>query len=404
MQKKISKIRIVISGRSPIHKGRTNELELGDLDVEAAEGFILSIGITNPSIAKAIAVKIGGNPLTLKLAAELVKKYGAEELAAITTTKTRNLFLTKRLPEMEVQGVLYQRILAHLHNPEVKKLAHPGMVLRKITPELILKVLAGPCNLKNINTIADAQALFEEISKEVALVTKTEPYLLKHRSDVRKVMLKLIMQSDKKELAMQIHQLAVEYYSSREGILNTVEEFYHRLALGESPRNLESRWIDGMEDYLSGNRDELPEKAEAFILGKAGIESVDLSIWNFADVEDQNRHLVKQAANLLNSGMAESALQLLNGILHVQSPAITFIIVRALRQLERFSEAANISRQALNSFYSDKIPFRIKAELQRYATDEEMPGDNIRPRKTGSSQQRDEEDFGEEGGMTTLTV
>ncbi len=397
------KMRIVLSGRSPVDKNQTTELELGNLDIEAAQGFISGLGIKDPVTAKTIAEKIGGNPLSLKLATDLVKQYGVEEIKRIKTTKTTNLFFSQSLPEIEVQGILYQRILEHIHNPEVKKLAHPGMVLRKITPALILEVLAGPCDLKNINTMEDAESLFQEISREVALVTKTEALVLKHRSDVRKVMLKLIMQSDKKELAMKIHQSAVNYYSKQTGIVDRAEEFYHRLALGQSPRTLEKNWIDGMENYLAGNRDELPEKAQAFIMAKAGIESVDLSIWDFADVEDQLRHLTKQAANLLNSGMAERALQLAKEIPNGQNHALTLIMVRALRQLGKFSEAADISLQALNSFYADEMQPAIKNDLQRYALEEERPGDNIQSEEEGISPRGVDEDYNDEG-MTTLSV
>ncbi len=379
LHKNFNKVRVVISGRSPVDKKRTTELELGNLDMEAAQGFVSGIGIKDAATAKIIAEKIGGNPLSLKLATDLVKQYGVEEIKIIKTTRTINLFFSTNLPEIEVQGILYKRILDHIRNPEVKKLAHPGMVLRKITPALILEVLAAPCDLKNINTIADAEALFLEISREVALVTKTGALVLKHRSDVRKVMLKLIMQSDKKELAMTIHQSAVDYYSKQTGIADRAEEFYHRLALGQSPRTLELNWIDGMEDYLAGSRDELPEKAQAFIMAKAGIESVDLSIWNFADMEDQIRHTTKQAANLLNSGMAERALQLVTDIPAGKNEVLSLIMVRALRQLSRFAEAADKSRQALSSFYAGDMQPAVKNELQQYALEEARPPDDTSP-------------------------
>jgi len=384
LRRNFPKIRIVISGRSPVDKKRTTELELGNLDTEAACGFVSGIGITDPATAKIIAEKIGGNPLSLKLATDLVKQYGVEEIKVIKTTKTVKLFFSKNLPEIEVQGILYKRILEHIRNEEVKKLAHPGMVLRKITPALILEVLREPCDLKNINTMADAELLFREIGKEVALVTKTEALALKHRPDVRKVMLRLIMQSDKKELALKIHQSAVAYYSKQTGTMNKVEEFYHRLALGESPRNLEKSWIDGMEDYLASSCDELPEKAQAYIMAKAGIESVNLSVWNFADIEDQIRHKAKKAANLLNTGKAEEALKLIKDIKTGQNQVITLIMVRALRQLGRFAEAAEESRQALNSFYADEMQPAITNELQRYTLEEINQTDIPPPMDHGS--------------------
>ena len=48
----------------------------------------------------------------------------------------------RTIPPREVlQGVLFRRILGHIHTPEIRQLAHPGLVLRRITPDLIKEVL-----------------------------------------------------------------------------------------------------------------------------------------------------------------------------------------------------------------------------------------------------------------------
>jgi hypothetical protein len=403
--KKHARLRVIISGRAPLDKDRTREMELGTLDRQAAEGYLSSLGIDDSSTAKIIVSKIGGNPLTLKLAAQLVKEYGISELTVISS-KDSVFFFSISLPEIEVQAILYNRILSHIRNQEVRKLAHPGLILRRITPELIQLVLAEPCGL-HIENLKGAEDLFRELSKEVGLVTYSEPGVLKHRSDVRKVMLKLIMESTKSLQALSIHRLAVGYYTEREGIINRAEEFYHRLALGESPRALDPRWIEGMEDYLAGSLDELPENGRAFILGKAGLESIDRSVWESADLEDQMRYLAKQAANLLNSGLPQRALQLLGNILP-SNLVLTLIKVRALRQIEKHSDAAYLARQALNSFYVENIPLEIKTELQKYAMWEDneakIPSNEKNvglKRITGSSRSSEDND---EADMTTLDI
>ena len=49
------------------------------------------------------------------------------------------------------QAVLYERFLGHIADERVRELAHPGLVLRRVTPELVRSVLAGPCGLGAID-------------------------------------------------------------------------------------------------------------------------------------------------------------------------------------------------------------------------------------------------------------
>jgi adenylate kinase family enzyme len=386
--------RIVISGRSPVDKKRLYELEVGNLDIEAAIQFVIKNGVSNDLIAKNIAKELGGNPLTLKLATNIIKEQGTAALDDFNTSAGFSFF-KKRLPELQIQGMLYERILAHIKNKEVQKIAHPGMTLRKITPELILKVLAIPCKLDNMNSISDAEILFKELRREVALITMVNKDTVKHRSDVRKVMLKLIMASTQKDTAMEIHRAAVKFYSNRNHIADKAEEFYHRLALGESPRELDSRWIDGVEDLLTPNLDELPEKARTFLMAKAGIESLDTSVWHNAEVEDQNTHLSKQAADLLNAGRPERVLNLLKQNAANKTPALKLIEVRALRQLKKFNLASEISKEALGSYYVDDLPAAIRNEFIKYST-ESLSSDDSTP-----SPDNDDELFEE---STIITV
>lgn len=406
LKKDFKSIRTVIVGRAPMDPNDTIQLELSDLDSEAACAYLSGIGIEEVQ-AREIVNKIGGNPLSLKLATELVKKYGVMELLDITTTEKTGYFSSSRQTELQVQGMLYDKILRHLHSPDVEKVAHPGLVLRKITADLIFNVLSQPCQLA-IKTPEDAEELFKQISREISLVTRPEPGVLRHRADVRKVMLKLIMESDKKEKAFSIHRLAADYYEKRDGISNRAEEFYHRLALGESPRLLENRWIDGMEEYLASSVDELPKQAQAFILGKAGIQTSDQAIWEMADQEDKERGITKQAADLLNSGLAARALTLLNQVVENHAnPAITMIKVRALRHLNEYEEAAYTATKALQSFYANEIPFSLKSELEQYANERKLPFGEKEKNDIQSLDFIDFNDFKDDqddDNMTTMSV
>ncbi|PUZ25337.1 hypothetical protein DCC81_13620 [Chitinophaga parva] len=359
-------VRTIAAGRAPVIDMDVLLMELNTLDNEAATGYLVKAGVANEAEAKRLVSIIGGNPLTLKLAAGLAREFGIEDVK-----QARDQFATrdvKKIAALQLQGMLYRRILDHIHVPEVRKLAYPGMVLRRITPAVIREVLAAPCGLV-VPDLATAETLFRQLKKEVSLVMPSDRDVLRHRPDVRKAMLQLIQESEKKDLVPVIHRAAVQYYQDKEGLAERAEEFYHRLSLDESPRDLEPRWMDGIQNLLLSNLDELPARAQAYLLGRAGMEGADLSIWENADMEDRYRHTARQVADLLNAGRAEGALNLLPDTLFDKgSEVLTMLKVRALYQLRREDEAAALAKQALGSYYAHDYDPSVAAELQRFAT------------------------------------
>ena len=84
---------------------------------------------------------------------------------------------------------MYERILNRIKKPRVKALAYPGVVLRRVTPELILKVLAPTCPVPlDVTTPADAEQAFNELAEHVWLVTRIAPDTVVHRADVRRLL------------------------------------------------------------------------------------------------------------------------------------------------------------------------------------------------------------------------
>ena len=181
----------------------------------------------------------------------------------------RRTFLFFSTSESLVQGQLYQRILEHIHDPEVRRLAHPGLVLRRITPDLIKQVLQGPCDVPVPNDTR-AQQLFDALRREVALVTMDIDGALRPRPDVRRIVLKLL-ERDKPQQAEAIHRLAVQYYSQQESLPARAEELYHRLQLCQPADEIEARWIQGVEEYLRDVINELPAESRPFLASYLGI-------------------------------------------------------------------------------------------------------------------------------------
>ena len=63
------------------------------------------------------------------------------------------------------------------------------MILRRLTPEIIEKVLAGPCDLR-LKSADEARLLLNELSRHADLVDSgREPEALWHLTSVRQMML-----------------------------------------------------------------------------------------------------------------------------------------------------------------------------------------------------------------------
>ena len=231
----------------PLPGRTTEELPLTGLDEEAAVRYLLDRGVPDLVVARRIARQVGGSPMSLKLAAELVRQEGLTGGQLDIATRE---FLYIRVDDGVIQRQLYRRILGRIRNPDVKKIAHPGLVLRRLTPELILEALAVPCSL-TISSLDEARALFEELKREVSLVTVASDGALEHRPDLRLLMLRLL-EAEEPDRAQAIRELAVRHYKQRPPQpRERAEEIYLRLALGENTAAIDQRWIRGVERPLA---------------------------------------------------------------------------------------------------------------------------------------------------------
>lgn len=354
LQKRIPTLRTVLSGRAPVKskKFETENYQISVFDAEIAQGFLESHGITDPEVARLVAGQVGGSPLTLKLAVELLKREdpGAK---GIKDLKTRDKFL-KKLDDGAIQVQLFTRILEHIHDPDVAKLAHPGLVLRRITPELIFKALAGPCEV-NVPDMERAKELFAELGKEVALVSQAGDNALIHRPDLRKVMLEPL-RKDKADKVEQIHRNAIEYYQTFDDGVSRAEEIYHRLSLGIERQILESRWADGVQQNLGSAIEELPPKSKAFLAARLKLELGE-SVWEEADLEDWEIHARIRAADLLTLRQPLAALNILR-----QRPERTS--GSPLLTLERDAMVALLTaiHSHFSVYYTEKIATGITAK------------------------------------------
>ncbi|MGW6454949.1 ATP-binding protein [Streptomyces sp. NPDC055078] len=305
------RLRVVVSGRASVdHPMRfriPHEIELGELDPGAATGLLAACGVKDAELARVLADRVGGHPLSLKLAARAAvlaegEADGTGELLRSLPTRRDEFF--RRVDQLLVQGILYDRILHHIADHDVRRLAHPGLVLRVITPEIIKDVLAEPCGLR-VETPDRARRLFDALSR-LDLVEQIGPDAVRHRTDVRAIMLRL-PGSDRTEVMRTVERRAVEYYARREGLEARAEEIYHRLRLDESPRAVEERWLPGVERLLSGSQQDMSHRAAALLTAKLGGDAPD-HVLAEADQEDWERIAARETEDLLAQGFAEEAL------------------------------------------------------------------------------------------------
>jgi hypothetical protein len=267
--KHVPRVRIVLAGRARVPElavDPQHQIQLVEFDAKAAVAFLQAMGVSDPEIARAIVEEVGGSPLTLRLAAAVFGLEGSPGAGPAQAGAPPFPFLPfVTLRKTAIQAQLFERILQHIHDPDVKSLAHPGLVLRRITAEVIQEVLAGPCGV-DVPTEQRARELFEELQREVALISPGEEAgVVFHRPDLRKMMLDPLRETKPRHV-LEIHLNAVKYYSRFEDdpVLRA-EEIYHRLSLGQGFDLIGKRFFPEVKPYLRNALDKLPAPEMAFL-------------------------------------------------------------------------------------------------------------------------------------------
>ncbi|OII60571.1 hypothetical protein BJP40_09595 [Streptomyces sp. CC53] len=305
-------VRVVVSGRAPVgHPGAGSaplEVELRDLDADASVAVLRAYGVADEELARLLAERVGGHPLSLRLAARAAVLAGGggaglRELVESLPERRRDFF--RQVDQLLVQGLLYERILGHIPDEDVRRLAHAGLVLRQITPDVVREVLAGPCGV-TVSGPAEARRLFGALSR-LDLVESAGPQAVRVRPDVRSIMLRLA-RSDPGSVAQEVERRAVAYYAARDGLVDRAEEIYHRLRLGEHPRTVEERWLPGVERLLAGAQDEVGPRSAALLTAHSRRQRASVLVMAEAEQEDWERIAAHEVEDLLAQGFTAEAL------------------------------------------------------------------------------------------------
>jgi hypothetical protein len=282
-----TRLRLIISGRKRPERFLQGfiEIELGALDrvgsVQMLQALVQDAGrpilqdwaerLIDALIPASTQQKAAGlSPLRLRLLSDLFKSEPETDGNVIAQQLLDELQSTlsanTKIGHAMIDGVLIRRILDHVADWRVKRLADPGLVVRSISPAVILEVMAlGTPKPGSTLEIVDgdtedfepwelsqeeAREIFEAFRNEVRLV-ESDASGLRHRQDVRQDMLPLI-RARRPNRFMLLHRLAFEFFS-RQLKLNAgdqssrAEAIYHGLWREVPLEQIDQLWPKTLE-------------------------------------------------------------------------------------------------------------------------------------------------------------
>lgn len=252
----LSPLSVIAAGRgdaldsAPHRLGKRIALE--GLEAAAADELLARLEVPTDAFAD-IRELAEGNPLVLRLAALAVRDAGPQALDRATGRR-------------EVAAAyLYRFLLSRIADPQLRRLARPGLVVRRINADVIGEVLAPKLRLGRLAP-GDAAQLFETLSTHHWLVEPdpSAPGWVRHRSDIRSVLLRLLYR-ESPATAAQIDRAAAAWFGHRPEPFAPVEAAYHRLQAMRRDGELPSVDPEVLRRFDNETIAELPPEAQDFV-------------------------------------------------------------------------------------------------------------------------------------------
>lgn len=229
-------------------------------------------------------------PLCIRIAVELVRSAPHEEREAL-------LSRIETMEEDQYLGRLYgERILNHIRSTPARKLAWPGLIVRRINRQLVVDVLAPICNLSE----QDIDPALEILGREVWIVER-EGEQLRHRPDLRARTLPWMRRFDRSRF-LTVCDAMVDYYGKdRNDDQNRASEYvYYRLLRGDDPTGITEMHGHALDHFLASVRDDFEQDLPAWEYVKAWVDPVLLPQPLLAKVPDTLawQHVARVGASL----------------------------------------------------------------------------------------------------------
>jgi hypothetical protein len=246
--KGLDELKVVASGRADIPELRRargagtskKNMELDPLKVKEAQQMAGALGTKaigwdwNPSWSVAVAGKekelARREPLAVRVVVDLIARAKSEERQKLMDEISADLDANEDF----VARVYFKRIVGHVQNDLAKKLAWPGLVVRRVTVQIIREFLAPLCEIPPNR----AQDAFNDLAQEVWMVTQ-EGDALKHRQDLRARTLPLMRNAAPSRFE-EIVRKAIDYFGKYQSRSDEdyAEWIYQRLLSGEPPQEV----------------------------------------------------------------------------------------------------------------------------------------------------------------------
>ena len=272
--KGLNELKVVVSGRADVPELRgsrgvsiaKNNMELKPLQVQEARQLAGALGRTaigeewSSSWSDAISGKkkeeVRREPLAVRVAVDLITRARPEERSNLVKEISTSDLGTN---EDFVARLYFKRVVNHVRDPLAQRLAWPGLVVRRVTVEIIKELLAPICDI-----LPDqADYAFKALEQEVWIVTR-EGDGLKHRQDLRARTLPLMRNAEPRKFE-EIARRAVDYFARHRArsAEDHAEWIYHRLLNGESVRQVAPDWQDDLLPLLARAAEDFPPRAPA---------------------------------------------------------------------------------------------------------------------------------------------
>lgn len=319
----VPRLRVVIVGRGVLRKEdfpfaedmpEWTPMPLRGFDAVAGRAYLRArlkkydLQVTDAQLDRLVQ-QVNGNPLGLRLAAQV---FAREGLAGVEAAIGRQR-LSAAVEEERVQGLLHARIVEHLDDEDLKKLADPGLIVRRLNVGVVREVLAKPCGITFQNTTPEV--LFAALRNEVSLVEPVDDQTVRHRPDVRLIMLPS-QRRRLSEIARQIDDAAVRYWEKFAGPAERAEELYHRMWRGDSVAELERRWMPAAGPSLEEALDEFyvvaPEGPARIWLSEKLMRELPEDVRRQADRREWERDVERKARTLIASSRFDEAQRIIH--------------------------------------------------------------------------------------------
>jgi hypothetical protein len=315
----------------------------------------------SPSIITAVRRSVGRSPLALRLAVSLLPKEGERFDSSEWPNDARTS------PERK-QAMLYDRTLRRIRDRELRKIARPGLLVRRLTADVIRDVLAKPCGLDLTRTTPEQLMARAANEGQLFVVDPSDPAALRHRQDVRSLMLDDLDSEVDPAVADEINRRAVAFYQRLgDAVVDRAEELYHRLRLGQSATEVDPRWTDSAGRRLKLVLDEFPLEARRYVRSKLGSVSVanarspaSLDVQHSVDELDVRAGELRQTARrYLQSGQSTDEVMALldtEGLAELSGPLgdiVSELLIRQSRVDELVAGSRVVLRQLGRSHTSE---------------------------------------------------